>query len=286
MPDHPHTCRAEAPVAQDDASLPLYAADRDYLREHLKVVPPFRALVRAVESLFYRQAGAIETPALDLGCGDGYFAGVTFDRPFAAGIDPDVQSIEDARKLGRHVSLIRGDANNIPFSDGMFASVVSNCVLEHIPDLDGALREVHRVLQRGGRFLFSVPSHLFGEMLLGSTILRSCHLQSAARIYESYFNRISRHYHTDDPETWSKRLDAHAFKVIYHSYYLNAKAHRIFDATHYLSIHCLLSRKLTGRWTALTPDCLNHLYEHWLRPCYQARHGEPGPYLFFIAEKT
>jgi SAM-dependent methyltransferase len=242
-------------------------------------------MVRAVESLFYAEAGEIETPALDLGCGDGLFAAVTFDRPFTAGIDPDPRSINAARNSGMYLSLFRGDAAAMPFADGEFASVVANCSLEHIPDLDGALREVHRVLRPGGRFIFSVPSHLFGEMLLGSTLLRRCRLGSAARMYEDYFNGISRHYHTYDPQTWLRRLREHGFKGIFHSYYLNAGAHRAFDIAHYISIHYLMSRRLTGRWTALTPGFLITLYARWFRPFYEGTNGAPGPYLFFIAER-
>jgi len=264
---------------------PLRGNHRDFLREHLLLVPPFRAMVRAVESRFYAEMGSIETPALDLGCGDGLFAAVTFDHPFTVGIDPDSLLINEALKSGRYLSLFQGDAAAMPFADGEFATVVANCSLEHIPDLESTLRGVHRVLRPGGRFIFTVPSHLFGEMLLGSTLLRACHLRSAARMYASYFNRISRHYHTDDPQTWLTRLDKHGFKGIFHSYYLNARAHRAFDFAHYTSIHYLLSKKLTGRWTTLTPRFIITLYERWFRPFYEAPNGAPGPYLFFIAER-
>lgn len=261
------------------------ASGRDYLWEHLLEVPPFRALVRSVESRFYEQAGEIKSPALDLGCGDGLFASITFDQPFNAGIDPDQQSINEAKARNKHQTLILGDATSLPFKDGEFAAVVSNCVLEHIMNLDAALEEIHRVLRPSGQFIFSVPSHLFGDMLLGSSIFRAIHLNPAAKAYAAYFNRISRHFHTDDPQTWTERLNNHGFYTVSHTYYLNAKAHRVFDLAHYISIHCLLSHKLTGRWTALTPGFVNRLYARWLRPLCKAPWGEPGPYLFFVAER-
>lgn len=266
-------------------ALPLMASNKDYLWMHLQEVPPFRAIVRAVESRFYAQAGEIENPVLDMGCGDGHFAMVTFDQSFAVGIDPDARSIAEARVRNKHILLIQGDATKLPFADGEFASVVSNCVLEHIPDLDGVLREVNRVLQPGGRFIFSVPSHLFGEMLLGSTFLKALHLKTMANAYEVYFNKISKHYHTDDPQTWLARLNQHGFKCVFHSYYLNAQAHRAFDIAHYISIHCLLSRKITGRWTSLTPGFINRMYASWLRPFYESSNDGLGPYLFFITER-
>jgi SAM-dependent methyltransferase len=39
-----------------------------------------------------------------------------------------------------------------------YALVVSNYVLEHVPDCDAALREVARVLRPGGRFVLTVPN--------------------------------------------------------------------------------------------------------------------------------
>ena len=49
----------------------------DLLWRHLRGVPAFRALLRAVESRFYQDL-ELPRPVLDLGCGDGHFAGTTF----------------------------------------------------------------------------------------------------------------------------------------------------------------------------------------------------------------
>ena len=57
-------------------------------------------------------------------------------------------------------------AAKLPFPSGAFATVVSNSVFEHIPDLDGALGECRRVLAPRGRLLLTAPSHAFGRMLL------------------------------------------------------------------------------------------------------------------------
>ena len=45
----------------------------DLLWQHLKDLPYFRALLRAVEARFYADL-TLGEPALDLGCGDGHFA--------------------------------------------------------------------------------------------------------------------------------------------------------------------------------------------------------------------
>jgi SAM-dependent methyltransferase len=49
------------------------------------------------------------------------------------------------------------DGKHMPFSDASFDSILATEVLEHCPDPDLFLREVHRVLRQGGRFFFTVP---------------------------------------------------------------------------------------------------------------------------------
>lgn len=46
------------------------------------------------------------------------------------------------------------DAERLPFPDRSFDAVVSTWTLCSIPNIDQALREIHRVLKPGGRFFF------------------------------------------------------------------------------------------------------------------------------------
>jgi len=60
---------------------------------------------------------------------------------------------------------ICGDATKIPFRDGRFDAVSCIDVLEHVPQDEKVLREISRVLQPGGKFVFSVPLNqgLYGK---------------------------------------------------------------------------------------------------------------------------
>ena len=60
-------------------------------------------------------------------------------------------------QLKRGISVIRGDATNLPFQSESFDAVLCLDVLEHIEDDVSALKEMYRVTKQGGKFLFSVP---------------------------------------------------------------------------------------------------------------------------------
>src|SRR5512133_2408134 len=124
----------------------------EILWRHLRELPYFRAMVRAVEDSFY-QGMDLPAPVLDLGCGDGHFAAAAFDHPLDVGLDPWWDPLLEARTRNAYRMLIRSDGAKIPFEDKFFASVVSNSVLEHIPHLDVVLEEVARVIRPGGLFV-------------------------------------------------------------------------------------------------------------------------------------
>jgi len=69
------------------------------------------------------------------------------------GIDKHGKSREVKEILARHrleAELLDADVLRMPFPDRMFDCVTCISVLDHIPDLAAALREIHRVLRPGG----------------------------------------------------------------------------------------------------------------------------------------
>ena len=101
---------------------------KDFLWLHVKDLPYFRSLLRAVEARFYQDI-ELPTPTLDIGCGDGHFASVAFDRQIDVGIDPWWEPLREAQKWGGYHSLIAADGARVPFPDGYFASAISNSAM-------------------------------------------------------------------------------------------------------------------------------------------------------------
>ncbi|WP_458186583.1 class I SAM-dependent methyltransferase [Haladaptatus sp. NG-WS-4] len=136
----------------------------------------------------------ISGTVLDLGAGTGamfpYFKEVT-----AAGvpvtlsaIEPDPymrrQAVKQARDLGLKITVEDAGAEALLFADESFDVVIASLVFCTIPDVEGALSEVARVLKPGGEFRFL--EHVRGDGTVGiahdvlapawHTVAGGCHL--------------------------------------------------------------------------------------------------------------
>ena len=60
---------------------------KDFLWLNIRDLPYFRSLLRAVEAQFYEEID-LSAPTLDVGCGEGHFASLIFDRKIEGGLDP------------------------------------------------------------------------------------------------------------------------------------------------------------------------------------------------------
>jgi ubiquinone/menaquinone biosynthesis C-methylase UbiE len=58
-----------------------------------------------------------------------------------------------AAETDRHINLLEGDAQALPFADGSFDTVVCTLSLCNVLDLPAAVAEMARVLRPGGRLL-------------------------------------------------------------------------------------------------------------------------------------
>ncbi len=101
---------------------------------------------------------------LDLGSGAGndVFIASTLvgDEGRVIGLDMTEDMVararENAEKLGRtNVEFVHGEIEEIPLPADEIDLVVSNCVLNLVPNKEKAFGEIHRVLKPGGRFSIS-----------------------------------------------------------------------------------------------------------------------------------
>jgi SAM-dependent methyltransferase len=101
---------------------------------------------------------------LDLGSGAGVdvfrAAGAVGPQGRVIGVDMTPEMVERARELSaargdRNVEFRLGEIEALPVESSSVDVVVSNCVLNLVPDKTRAFAEMHRVLKTGGRFVVS-----------------------------------------------------------------------------------------------------------------------------------
>jgi SAM-dependent methyltransferase len=244
---------------------------------------PHRAILRAVECKLMGQVPLVP-PVLDIGCGDGHFASIAYEKAIDVGIDVMARDLLEAvLRTGVYRQVSFASATALPFSDCSFTTVVSNCVIEHIPDNDLVLREIVRVLKPGGLLAVTLPSERFPEYLFGATVLRRLGLEGLSRAYGDFFNRISHHYHVYSPGAWRERFLSVGLVVEEQIYYFSAAAHRRFDLSHYLGLPNLVSKRLFGRWVLIEGQ--KRLFDRWLRPYYEEPLPAAGAYQFVKCRK-
>lgn len=259
----------------------------DLLWQQLKTLPAFRALLRAVEARFYPQISLPE-PTLDVGCGDGHFAQMAFPgRKLTAGIDPWWRPLQKAVQAGNYAVPAQALGDNLPFADAFFESAFSNSVLEHIGNIQPVLNEVGRVLKTDARFVITTPSQYFAEFLGGSAFFERLRLVGLAARYRDFFNLISRHAHTDSPETWAGRLAEAGFAIERWQYYFSRGALRTLEAGHVQGLPSAALHALTGHWIIAPWKNSLKPTERWVRPYFEEEAAvDSGAYLLFVARKV
>lgn len=90
---------------------------------------------------------------LDLGCGTG----VLEERIHSfgcdvVGVDISENMIRICKEKGLNVSLVVGDAESLPFRDGVFNSIIS-CYIAKYCDIDKLRIELSRLLKKGGKLV-------------------------------------------------------------------------------------------------------------------------------------
>ncbi len=257
----------------------------DYLTAHLRDLPYFRALLRAVEARFYKDI-SLPGPVLDLGCGDGHFASLAFQEPLDMGLDPWWGPIQDAGTRSSYQNLVCAEGNNMPYPSDYFSSAVSNSVLEHIPDLDPVIKETARVLKPGAPFIFCVPNHRFLDTLSISNGLDRIKLAGLADLYRGFFNRISRHYNCDSYDTWKKRLGKFGFVIEDSWDYFPPSAFHVLEWGHYFGVPSWVSKIIFRRWILCPARWNLFLTDRLVRPHYDCDpKSSAGVYSFYITRR-
>jgi SAM-dependent methyltransferase len=299
-----------------------------FLKNHLNVswLRPENALWDAIASSIISRY-AINSPSLDLGCGNGIFSFITaggsfsidydwyinvdvegfwknkdiynackvnslqkhiVENPryrFTYGLDQKINLLKQAESLGLYENIIQHDANQkLPFNDSQLRTVFSN-ILYWLNNPTKSLKEIHRILQKGGRALLCIPDTKFKEYCLtyswkekNSPLLRKLNLGRSETMkwsitYEEFL-RLAQNI---------------GFSLLYHSYYLSNLTLMLWDiglrpiSPYLIKMANKLSledrRSIKLEWIETMLELLSPIYEK------EIKSREEGGFHFFILEK-
>jgi ubiquinone/menaquinone biosynthesis C-methylase UbiE len=145
-----------------------------------------RARDKVFTKLFEKYAGQLDLPrsarVLDVGCGSGVIVrSLVQRRDFsgqAFGVDHSPLFIDAARRFAQaegiadRVVFQIGDAHKLEFSDASFDAVIAHTLISHVSEAETVLREIARVLRRGGTFAifdadYASLTYAFSDHALG-----------------------------------------------------------------------------------------------------------------------
>lgn len=106
---------------------------------------------RILDELLSNQKGVI----VDLACGSGRLLNYA-----TIGVDGSNEMIKIAQEKFPKKEIFEADAAQIPLEDNSVDAIISFHFIMHLNEekLKAILKEVHRVLKKGGRIIFDIPS--------------------------------------------------------------------------------------------------------------------------------
>ena len=95
------------------------------------------------------------------------------------GIDLSKQSIAKAQQHSpfpvNRLAYVVGSAYALPFADGSIDAIVCSDVFEHLHDIPLAMREIHRVLRKGGMLVYDTVNRTtfswYGTIVIAQNLL-------------------------------------------------------------------------------------------------------------------
>jgi ubiquinone/menaquinone biosynthesis C-methylase UbiE len=148
--------------------------------------------------------------------------------------------VKDAEAKKVYKKYVLYDGNVIPFADNEFSTVISNCVLEHLPHLSTNLNEISRVLKKKGYFLTSVMTDKWEKYMFGSSV--------AGNWYRQFMRTKQDHVNLLSADGWREQFQRAGFQVVEEIGYVSPSNARYLDIFHYLSFPSLVSYKLFNKW--------------------------------------
>lgn len=243
-----------------------------HLIQHLPISLAVREIMR-LRALF--EMGAITKPILDVGCGDGLFwenlirqiqggESTSLNGLMGIDIDPHELSIASMRLRSQGGQVLQQDIsmtfphtipsnpeseNSLHLSklQGHFQSVIANCSLEHVPQLEPALLNIRRFLHPSGQFVLFVPTPAWTDSLTIKKYFTRLSPRLGGLI-GGCFDGFFQHRHLYPASVWKFLLEGMGFKVQTILGIGHPTANRLFEAYLPSAFFCFLIKMMTKKY--------------------------------------
>jgi SAM-dependent methyltransferase len=224
---------------------------RTWARAYLRQAPLslcLRELNRLIAIKSAEAGGPALSPVLDVGCGDGFW----WTLRKADG--RDVYGIDiSEREVGQAVARIRAAVSDVsrevPFAPLRFQQIIGNCSLEHVPDIDGALKNLRAAAAPGARLVMFVPTPSWAyQGLMQGALLR--HAPRVAMMISGMFNGFFQHWHLYDEAVWRHLLERTGWSVRSVQGLGSKRSEFMFRLFLIPALGQFLVKSLTGRYPA------------------------------------
>lgn len=195
---------------------------------------------------------------LDVGCGDGFWWTIR-DRKDCTIYGVDISEREVGLAKGRIHAKVCDVAKTQPFATERFDDIIGNCSLEHVRDLERALKNLRRCAAPKGRLVLFVPSQMWAYQGHMQRML----LRRAPRIgmaLGGLMNGFFQHWHVYDDAHWRRLLEATGWRVTQAHGLGNARSEFLFRLLLPPAFGSFLLKKVTGEYPSralgLLPEAL------------------------------
>jgi SAM-dependent methyltransferase len=236
-----------APLSSEGASLRSLHLDLPTFRTLLEQQGPSLGLWRAAEIAVLREQ-TYDRPIVDLGCGDGLVTSMVLPG-VEIGVDPEQKPLIQAQERGIYDRLLALPIEQSQIPDESIGTVVSNSVLEHIPQLDSVLEAVARMLKPGGTLIFTTPTEAFGEWLA-----------LPLKRYATWRNHQLSHLNLWSLGQWTQQLERVGLEIEVVRPYLRRELVSTWDGLELLQQIWIAQRRVFGVvWRSIPPSMMERM---------------------------
>jgi ubiquinone/menaquinone biosynthesis C-methylase UbiE len=109
-------------------------------------------------AMLARRYGKRGARLLEVGSGLGHLVGQLEDSFETYGMDVNYWAVKQSKPVAKESTLQNASAQELPYKDGSFNTVIIKHIVEHLPDPQKAITEIGRVTEKGGILILSTPN--------------------------------------------------------------------------------------------------------------------------------